>query len=107
MKSFFRFLKTNPLYTIINVVGLSVSLMFVILIGDYTWRQLNMDRGYKNGDRIFLLGSQDNFFSWPDASEQLGHSYPEIEKMCRLICQNGKSEAENIQCRTLTVQLRT
>lgn len=90
MKSFFRFLKTNPLYTIINVVGLSVSLMFVILIGDYTWRQLSMDRGYKNGDRIFLLGSQDNFFSWPDASEQLGNSYPEIEKMCRLICQNGK-----------------
>ena len=34
MKSFFRFLARNPLYALINMVGLAVSLMFVILIGD-------------------------------------------------------------------------
>lgn len=36
MKYFFRFLKNNPLYAVINMVGLALSLMFVILIGDYT-----------------------------------------------------------------------
>ena len=39
MKYVFRFLKNNPLYAVINVVGLALSLMFVILIGDYTYRQ--------------------------------------------------------------------
>ena len=39
MKSYFRFLSRNKLYTLINIAGLVVSLMFIILMGDYTWRQ--------------------------------------------------------------------
>ena len=36
MTSFFRFLSRNKVYTLINVVGLSVSLAFVIIIGLYS-----------------------------------------------------------------------
>ena len=39
-RSFFNFLGRNKLYTAINIFGLSLSLMFVILIADYTVRQL-------------------------------------------------------------------
>ena len=34
MQSYLRFLSRNKFYTFINVLGLAVSLMFVILIGD-------------------------------------------------------------------------
>ena len=37
-RSFFNFLGRNKLYTAINIFGLSLSLMFVILIADYTVR---------------------------------------------------------------------
>ena len=42
-RSFFNFLGRNKLYTAINIFGLSLSLMFVILIADYTVRQLTVD----------------------------------------------------------------
>ena len=35
-KSFFKFLGRNKAYTLIDVFGLSVSLMFVLLIAVYT-----------------------------------------------------------------------
>ena len=44
-RSFFNFLGRNKLYTAINIFGLSLSLMFVILIADYTVRQLMMQAG--------------------------------------------------------------
>ena len=43
MRSFFRFLSRNKLYTLINIAGLVVSLMFIILMGDNTWRQYSID----------------------------------------------------------------
>ena len=36
MKSYFKFLSRNKAYTFINIAGLVVSLMFIILMGDYT-----------------------------------------------------------------------
>ena len=36
MKSYLKFLSRNKVYTFISVAGLAVSLMFVILLGDYS-----------------------------------------------------------------------
>ena len=43
MKSYFKFLSRNKAYTFINIAGLVVSLMFIILMGDYAWRQYSID----------------------------------------------------------------
>ena len=43
MTSYFRFLSRNKVYTLINVVGLSVSLAFVIIIGLYSQMSLMLD----------------------------------------------------------------
>ena len=43
IKSFLKFLSRNKGYTAIDVFGLSVSLMFVILIAVYVERELNID----------------------------------------------------------------
>ncbi|MBP9994170.1 MAG: FtsX-like permease family protein [bacterium] len=90
MLSYFRFLYRNKLYTLINVLGLAVAMMFVILIGDYTWRQFSVDSWHKNKDRIFLLGTESYFYSWPDVTREIGAMYPEIEKTCCVLSHSGE-----------------
>ena len=90
MKSYFRFLSRNKLYTFINIAGLVVSLMFVILLGDYTWRQYSIDSWHKNADRIYLTGSEEDFFMWPQAAEEFKAMCPEVEKTCCVMSQQGK-----------------
>ena len=90
MKSYFRFLSRNKLYTLINVVGLVVSLMFIILLGDYTWRQFTIDSWHQQAERIVLLGNQDNFFMWPQAATDIKAMCPEVEQTCCVMSQSGK-----------------
>ena len=90
MKSYFRFLSRNKLYTLINVAGLVVSLMFIILMGDYAWRQYSIDRWHKNADRICIIGDEENFFMWPQAAEEIKQMCPEIEQTCCVMSQSGK-----------------
>ena len=44
IKSYMTFLSRNKVYTAINVFGLSVSLMFVMLIGVYVWQEYSVDK---------------------------------------------------------------
>lgn len=97
MKYFFRFLKNNPLYAVINVVGLALSLMFVILIGDYTYRQFSIDKWHKNHERIYVLGTENgnSLLSWPDCAHSLKDRYPEVEDVCCVYMHNGKIKHED------------
>lgn len=97
MKYFFRFLKNNPLYAVINVVGLALSLMFVILIGDYTYRQFSIDKWHKNHERIYVLGTENgnSLMSWPDCAHSLKDRYPEVEDVCCVYMHNGKIKHED------------
>lgn len=97
MKYFFRFLKNNPLYAVINVVGLALSLMFVILIGDYTYRQFSIDKWHKNHERIYVLGTENgnSLLSWPDCAHSLKDRYPEVEDVCCVYIHNGKIKHED------------
>jgi len=90
MKSYFKFLSRNKLYTFINIAGLVVSLMFIILMGDYTWRQYSIDSWHKHADRIYLTGNQKMFFMWPQAAKDIQAMCPEIESSCCVMSQNGK-----------------
>ncbi|WP_036909660.1 ABC transporter permease [Prevotella sp. FD3004] len=90
MKSYFRFLSRNKLYTLINVVGLVVSLMFIILIGDYTWRQYSIDTWHQNADRIYVVGNQESFALWPEATEAIKNMCPEVEQTCCVLSQKGR-----------------
>ena len=90
MKSYFKFLSRNKAYTFINVAGLVVSLMFIILMGDYAWRQYSIDSWHKNADRIYLTGNDEDFFMWPQAAQEIKEMCPEVEKSCCVMSQNGK-----------------
>ena len=90
MKSYFRFLSRNKLYTLINIAGLVVSLMFIILMGDYTWRQYSIDSWHKNADRIYLTGNEKMFYMWPQAAEEIKSQCPEVEKACCVLSADGR-----------------
>lgn len=82
MRYFFRFLKNNPLYAVINVVGLALSLMFVILIGDCTYRQYSVDKWHRNHKRIEVLGTSGGLKTWETAIRAVEESFPEVESTC-------------------------
>lgn len=90
MKSYLKFLSRNKVYTFISIIGLAVSLTFVILIGDYTWRQMTVDAQHPDADRIYIVGSNNSFYSWPQIAQELEEVCPEVEQTCRIFSQCGK-----------------
>ncbi|MDE6786572.1 MAG: ABC transporter permease, partial [Muribaculaceae bacterium] len=56
MKSYFKFLSRNKAYTSIDVFGLAISMMFVVLIGCYTWQESHVDKQHSKADRIYYVG---------------------------------------------------
>lgn len=82
MKSYLKFLSRNKLYTFINVLGLSISLMFVILIANYVVRNLTIDNNVENKERIYILGSEDYLGTGYWNGQKLKARYPEVEEAC-------------------------
>lgn len=84
-KSFFKFLSKNKGYTAIDVFGLSVSLMFVILIAVYTVQELSVDKFHTERDRICVLTNDNGPSSALPIGYRLKNQYPEIEKVCPVV----------------------
>jgi putative ABC transport system permease protein len=92
LKSYLTFLSRNKVYTLINIFGLSVSLMFVILIAIYTTQEYSVDKMHSKADRVYSLGcelKEDGITEDIDGSHwkiqsYLRNRYPEIEKTCAL-----------------------
>ena len=82
MKSFWNFLKKNKLYGAINLVGLTVSMAFVLLLAVYIQRQLTTDSFQKNADRIYVIANEDNVTMGYWLDKHLKNNFPEIEKGC-------------------------
>ena len=85
LKTYFIFLSRNKLYTFVNVFGLSVSLMFVILIANYTYNEFTADSFQENADQIYVLGNEEYIGTAYKIGEKLSSRYPEIEKVCGVI----------------------
>ncbi|MCR4849214.1 MAG: FtsX-like permease family protein [Bacteroidales bacterium] len=85
MKSFLNFLKRNKLYSLINLVGLTVSMAFVLLLAVYVQRQLSTDAFQENADRIYLVAPENSFTMayWTD--KHLRNMLPEIEKSAAVL----------------------
>ena len=88
IKSFLKFLSRNKAYTAIDVFGLSVSLMFVILIAVYTVQELSVDKFHADKDRIYVLCNDRGPTSALPIAYRLQERYPEIEQVCPVITNN-------------------
>ena len=91
MKTFFKFLSRNKLYTFINVLGLSVSLMFVILIANYVVRNLTIDKNVEKADRIYALANEDYLGTGYWNGQHLKARYPDVEEACGISGGEGNS----------------
>ena len=84
MSSYLKFLSRNKLYTIIEAVGLIISIAFVILIGNYVYQQYSVAYGNPLGKRIYAVGNQDYLsLSWWDKAA-FEAELPEAEAVCRI-----------------------
>lgn len=102
MKSFFKFLGRNKFYTLVNVLGLSVSLMFVLIASTYIWQETQRDRQHAKADRIYALGiganPGDGVGSAWALQYRLRDRFPEIESSCAITAGDNafKDEAGNL-----------
>lgn len=83
MKSFFRFLYRNKLYTFIEVIGMSVAIAFVIFIAAFIIGELRYDRQLKGTDNIYIGHSERLFMNSATVKDQLEGKFPEVEQICR------------------------
>ena len=82
MKSYWNFLKNNKLYGTVNLVGLTVSLAFVLILAVYIKRQLSTDSFQENADRIYVVANDNNVQMGYWLDKHLKNNFPEIEKGC-------------------------
>ncbi|MBO9727086.1 MAG: ABC transporter permease [Chitinophaga sp.] len=80
-----RSIVKNRFFAMVNIWGLSIGITFVLLIGAYTWGELQVNRFVKNNDRIFLLKSKwDNpdkgveFATLGPLTKSLQDNYPSL-----------------------------
>ena len=72
----------NKLYGAINLVGLTVSMTFVLLLAVYIQRQLATDSFQQNADRIYVVANEENVSMGYWLDKHLKNNFPEIEKGC-------------------------
>lgn len=85
MKSYFRFLSRNKLYTAIEVFGMAIAIAFVIFIGSFVIREYNTDSEIKKQGNIYIGHSERLLFGSATIKEQLEGKFPEVEDMCRML----------------------
>lgn len=83
-QTYFTFLERNKLFTFVNVAGLSISLMFVLLIANMVTRQLTIDKDLKDADRISIFANEVWAGAHYNLGDRLASRYPEIEDWCAL-----------------------
>lgn len=93
LKTVWRNFERNKLFSFINLIGLSVGIAAVLLIGIYFQNELSYDNFHKNKDSLYRVGFE--FFNkgkslgkgpvftppfGPDAQSE----FPEIQSFCRI-----------------------
>ena len=89
MKSYFKFLSRNKLYTVIEAFGLSVALGFVVILGAYAMMEYGVGKGNEKAKEIYAVGSGDYLgMTWGTAQEFFP-SIPEIKEWTRVATANN------------------
>ena len=84
MQSYFRFLSRHKLFTFINIVGLCLSMAFLLLLGDLIYRQTTVENYQTRADRTFVVGNEMCMMSNFRVGERLKERFPEVEDWCSM-----------------------
>jgi len=84
LRTFVNHLFKNKLYTIITILGFSISLTFVILLSVYLKNELSVNENQTKKERIYRLINENSDGNAPPVAEMLQSKYPEIESYTRI-----------------------
>ena len=84
MNSYLKFLSRHRLFTFINVVGLCLSMAFLLLLGDLIYRQTTVEKYQTRADRTFAVGNEMCMMSHFRVGERLKERFPEVEDWCSM-----------------------
>src|SRR4051812_33730334 len=88
-----RNFKKDKVYSLLNVVGLTIGITFSLLLVFYILDELSYDRHHENAERIFRIGSYikepDNASQWAvtqlPLAATLKKEFPEVEEATRVV----------------------
>ncbi|MFC0875257.1 ABC transporter permease [Saccharicrinis sp. FJH2] len=83
IKTSLRSIAKNPVFSIINLLGLAVGIICVILTSIWVSYELGYDGFNKNNDRIYKVSQGENFSIVPPLFNSVKNEFPEIEKIVR------------------------
>ena len=92
LKTYFTYLHRNKLFTLVNVAGLGISLMFVLLIANMVVRQLTVGSDIKDIEHIYVLSNEEYSASNYLVGERLANRYPEMADWCGYSLLSGNPE---------------
>ena len=84
MKSYLKFLSRHRLFTLINIIGLCLSMAFLLLLGDLIYRQTTVESYQTRGDRTFVVGNEMCMMSHFRIGQKLQDRFPEVEDWCSM-----------------------
>jgi putative ABC transport system permease protein len=87
LRSAYRNLVRKPATSLINLLGLAVSLALVIVLSVYSFSELTTDHFHKNGNRIYLYSDVNNLpriYTPGVLKEHIDNSVPGIESTVRI-----------------------
>ena len=84
MNSYLKFLSRHRLFTFINIVGLCLSMAFLLLLGDLIYRQTTVENYQTRADRTFVLGNEMCMMSNFRVGERLKDRFPEVGDWCSI-----------------------
>lgn len=84
MKSYLKFLSRHRLFTFINIVGLCLSMAFLLLLGDLIYRQTTVENYQTRGERTFVIGNENFMMSHFRVGQKLQDRFSEIEDWCSI-----------------------
>jgi putative ABC transport system permease protein len=91
LKTTVRYIRKHPVYSLLNVLGLTLGISSALFLIIYVSDELNYDRYHENADRIYRVSSKitetDDQFTWIVAQipygPQVAQDYPEIQSFTR------------------------
>jgi len=84
-KSFVNSLINSKLYSVVTLVGFTVSLTFVLLLSVYIKNEISVNSLQKNGPRIYRLINENYSEFAPPVGPMLQNEFPEIESYTRIL----------------------
>ena len=101
MSSYLKFLSRNKLYSIIEAIGLAVSLAFVVIIFCYVAQQIAVTRENPHRKEIYAVTFQNLLMFEYGMKETIGESIPEIETVTEFGMVYGTEMKVNDQFHTM------